>query len=193
MSVWIQCIEAKGIPIPSADEIVDPYAMIRLSSSPIFVRTNVIDNETNPEWNQECTFPLVNIATDVIQITIFDRDVFGQDLELAKLEIHISDIANTDIVDKWFDMLPFYPIQNTPCQIHLILKVLNGPTMMNPMMYQQGLIPGQQMMQPQNMMPNPMLLQQSQMLYNGQPQLSQIMVKMNPLNSPHRYSQIPRT
>ncbi|EAY13158.1 C2 domain containing protein [Trichomonas vaginalis G3] len=189
MSVWVQCIEARGVPCPDPDDIIDPYVLFRISSSPATQRTNVIDNETNPEWNQELTFPLANLATDVIFVNIYDRNVFGQDKDLASLEVHISNLDTNEVTDKWFDMISLFP-NHIPCQIHLILKFINGPPMVNPMMYQQGMIPNPSMMQGtqgmNSMVGNPMF-PQNQMLFGGQTQMPQIMQNINPLYSPYKY------
>ena len=155
MCLWIKVIEAKDVPNPRKEQIVDPFVLLQLSSSIQSQRTRVIDRSQTPKWNQEFVFPLANLSTDVLKCTMIDRDVFDDDKDLAILNVYVSDIPKNDVLDDFFDMQTLYPFSDTP-KLHLRMKLINGPQPVN------------QIMTP--MMPNPQIMNANMMMMNQQQQ-----------------------
>ena len=185
MSLWIQVIEVKNVPQPDKYHIVDPYLSLQLSSALQIQKTRVIDNATDPVWNQEFTFPLVNLSTDVLKCALIDRNIFGEDSDLAKVEVHVSDVPQMDTLDKFYDMQSLYPSDRTT-QIHLKLKLITGPQpsvnpMMAQMIAQQPMNPNMMMLQ--NPMMNPQMMGVNpQMMGNSMNQMNQMNPQMMSVN-----------
>ena len=189
MSLRIKVIEVRNVPHPNKYHIVDPYLSMQLSSGILKQRTRVIDNSSDPIWNEEFTFPLVNLSTDVLNCSLIDRNVFSEDQDLAKVDVHVSDIPHDAYtLDRFYDMQSLYP-SNKTTQIHLILKLVTGPPpqvnpMMAPMMGpQQPQMNSNMMMMMQNPMMNPMMGVNPQMMGNQMNQMNPQMMGSSMMNT----------
>ena len=207
MSLSVQVIEVKNVPQPKKYHIVDPYLSMQLPSTNSRQKTRVIDNSIDPIWNEKFIFPLVNLSTDVLKCSLIDRNVFSQDQDLAKVDVHVSDVPQGEILDKFYDMQSLYPSDKTT-QIHLQLELITGPQpQVNPMLTQMMGPQQQQMnrnlMMMQNPMMNPMMGVNPQMMGNSMNQMNPQMMgnsMMNQMNtnpmmgmqqqmwSPYRYN-----
>ena len=164
MSLWVNVISVKNIPQPDTEQIVDPFVSLQLSSALQTQRTRVIENTNEPKFNQEFTFPLVNLSTDVLKCSLIDRKLFGENRDLAKVEVHVSDVPQGETLDKTYDMQSLYPSDKTT-QIHLNLKLVTGPQpSMTPMMAQMMTMGQMQMNQNQQMMAQNMMMMQNSMM-----------------------------
>lgn len=156
MCLLLTVVEAKnvGSGMDLETDIVDPYVQVRFTNRQI-QRTRVIDNTSSPYWNQEFSFPVTNLATDMINLILKKRNLFDEDEDLAKLEIPLSQISTNEPQDVWMPMQSIRQISSST-QIHLNFRFTTGPQpsmkLMQPgMMYQRMLIPGGPILMPPNM------------------------------------------
>ncbi|KAM7477983.1 hypothetical protein LguiA_026196 [Lonicera macranthoides] len=71
--------------IPSSG---DPYVVIKMGKQKL--KTCVIRNVVNPEWNEDLTLFVVNPNLP-IKLTVYDRDTFAMDDKMGEAEIPIKD------------------------------------------------------------------------------------------------------
>ncbi|KAL5553213.1 hypothetical protein UlMin_040614 [Ulmus minor] len=80
----------KGINLAVRDTISntsDPYVVINMGNQKL--KTKVIKNNCNPEWNDELTLSVSNLQTP-ITLTVYDKDTLTEDDKMGDAEIDIK-------------------------------------------------------------------------------------------------------
>ncbi|KAF7827629.1 protein C2-DOMAIN ABA-RELATED 9-like [Senna tora] len=79
----------KGIDLAIRDtcHTSDPYVVLRMYEQKL--RTKVVKDDCNPEWNEELTLYLKRIDSP-IELNVFDKDTYTEDDPMGKAEIDIK-------------------------------------------------------------------------------------------------------
>ncbi|KAK4264013.1 hypothetical protein QN277_029355 [Acacia crassicarpa] len=78
----------KGINLAVRDSHTsDPYVVITMHEQKL--RTKVVEDDCNPEWNDELTLYVKRI-NDPIILTVFDKDTFTEDDPMGEAELDIK-------------------------------------------------------------------------------------------------------
>ncbi|KDP38077.1 hypothetical protein JCGZ_04720 [Jatropha curcas] len=65
----------------------DPYVVVTME--PHTLKTGVVKNNCNPEWNEELTLSVTDVDVP-IRLTVFDKDKFTADDKIGDAEIDIK-------------------------------------------------------------------------------------------------------
>ncbi|OIW01979.1 hypothetical protein TanjilG_14010 [Lupinus angustifolius] len=65
----------------------DPYVVVHFGDQKL--KTRVIKNNCDPEWNEELTLSVGNVETP-IQLTVYDKDTFSVDDKMGDAEVDIK-------------------------------------------------------------------------------------------------------
>ncbi|XP_077245147.1 GTPase activating protein 1-like [Tasmannia lanceolata] len=77
----------KGINLAVRDvRTSDPYVVLRMGKQKL--KTHVVKNNVNPEWNEELTLSIGDPILPVI-LTVFDKDTFTCDDRMGEAELDI--------------------------------------------------------------------------------------------------------
>ncbi|CAI8605486.1 unnamed protein product [Vicia faba] len=79
----------------------DPYVVVNMGEQKL--RTRVVKNNCNPEWNEELTLSISDVQTP-IHLTVFDKDTFSLDDKVGDAEIDLKPYAQA--VQMKLDTLP---------------------------------------------------------------------------------------
>ncbi|XP_071035382.1 protein unc-13 homolog D-like [Parasteatoda tepidariorum] len=119
----LKVIEASQLAATDPDGLADPYCLIWLNDKKQEAKfTSVKEHTINPEWNEAFTFPLKNIANDVIFIQLWDRDPTGIGANL-KLLRPVKDIRGC----YYF----FYDCFDNVCKCRATVDDFLGQTVIN--------------------------------------------------------------
>ncbi|XAR72226.1 hypothetical protein NMG60_11018796 [Bertholletia excelsa] len=79
----------RGINLVGRDSVTssDPY--VTVSNGEQTVKTRVVKNSINPEWNDELTLPIKDI-NDPLVLSVYDKDTFTEDDKMGDAEIGIK-------------------------------------------------------------------------------------------------------
>ena len=121
MQLHLRVLEALDIAKMDFFSKTDPYCIIELSSGGQRKRTRTVNNTLKPRWNEEFVFNVTNIATDSLQITMYDKDV-GTDEAMSRLSVQLTSLPVGRVLDQWFDMNPARGVKKGG-RIHLILHL----------------------------------------------------------------------
>nr|XP_006130413.1 cytosolic phospholipase A2 zeta [Pelodiscus sinensis] len=84
----------------------DCYVQLQLpTASPITYRTRVVDNSTNPEWNETFQFRIHRATKNILAFTLFDEDVFIND-ELTSIIFDVGGIKPGQTIKHTFNLNP---------------------------------------------------------------------------------------
>ncbi|WRT70761.1 uncharacterized protein IL334_007760 [Kwoniella shivajii] len=78
----------------------DPYVRV-MGNNRVLARTEVMNNNLNPEWDQIVYVPIHNLRESVI-LEVMDYQNIGKDRSLGYVEIKSSEFAETDSEDNQF-------------------------------------------------------------------------------------------
>ncbi|KAI9029637.1 C2 domain-containing protein [Phycomyces nitens] len=87
----------------------DPYVRV-LSGTQIRARTEVVDNNLNPEWGEYHYVPVHSIREDLV-LEVMDWNAKSKDKTLGYTILHMKDLVrqrtneHRDYIDKWFEPL----------------------------------------------------------------------------------------
>lgn len=107
----------------------DPYAAVNLAGARV-ARTRVINNETNPKWDEHFSIPVAHYVDNVV-ITVKDNDMLGAQL-IGDVTIPVEKIIQGKKLEGWHDVIApsgkiahgdaaiFFSIQFTPVEKNLI-------------------------------------------------------------------------
>ncbi|CAG8526013.1 536_t:CDS:10 [Paraglomus occultum] len=71
----------------------DPYVIVSLGST-FRSRTEVINNNLNPEWQDEYHYVPVHTNKEIIVLNVMDFEDSGSDRRLGRTQLHLSDLVN---------------------------------------------------------------------------------------------------
>ncbi|OHS97177.1 XYPPX repeat family protein [Tritrichomonas foetus] len=120
-TLHIKVIEAKNLPKMDLLTKSDPYVVVRVSGSSNFHKTNYKKNTYNPRWNEEFHFPVGNVATDFLNIKMYDKDLVNDD-EMSTLEVPLSSLQPGRVIDQWYELRPCRRIRKGG-SIHLVTHI----------------------------------------------------------------------
>lgn len=78
---------------------VEPFCEIALDN--LHLRTSVIAHETDPVWNEDCSFAVGANATNMLQLTMYDQGRLGRHTKLGIVEISLKNLACGVLHDVW--------------------------------------------------------------------------------------------
>ncbi|XP_028770068.1 protein C2-DOMAIN ABA-RELATED 10-like [Neltuma alba] len=83
----------KGINLAVRDSRAsDPYVVITMHEQKL--RTRVVEDDCNPEWNDELTLYVKRIDAPII-ITVLDKDTFTEDDPMGEVELDIKPLLES--------------------------------------------------------------------------------------------------
>lgn len=212
MKLHVRVVEATDVPKMDLFGKADPYCCLTCGTTNVIQKTKVCSNTYNPVWNQEFHFDVTSQATDMLYVSMKDRDRGMSDDPISKKSIPLNTLVIGNVYDKWHDMEPYKGVKKGG-RLRLVLHLASssaipfqqitpqmsmynaGPVMSPPPMYPQyGMQPMysqygmQQMMPPQPMMGQPMYAPQPQMMgqsmYPQQPMMQQPTLMGQPQMAP---------
>ena len=80
----------------------DPYALVSFGGDKM--KTPVVKNNQNPEWNFNANIPIDENGPRNVRVEVFDSDKFGKDKPIGSTNIDVEDIVNGKPLNK--DWLP---------------------------------------------------------------------------------------
>jgi hypothetical protein len=81
----------------------DSYCTITMSDQPDSVSTRVVTNSTNPRWHQGFQLRVLDPATSVMRVEVWDRSFPVEDL-LGRRAIPVAGIPPDGELADWFDL-----------------------------------------------------------------------------------------
>ncbi|XP_054827107.1 cytosolic phospholipase A2 zeta-like [Eublepharis macularius] len=100
-NLTVKILRARNIKGTDLFSKADCYVELRLpTASPITYRTQVIDNSSDPEWNETFQFRINSAVKNTLELTLFDEDVLVSD-ELTSVVFDVTGIK------------PGRPVKNT--------------------------------------------------------------------------------
>lgn len=104
--VRIKVVEANGLMKKDKKSQSDPFVVAKLKGLKQMmssVKTNVVNNNQNPIWNQELDLFVPN-TTDVLILKVHDKDTIKSSL-LGMVEIPLSSFYNSPPSDSWLHLM----------------------------------------------------------------------------------------
>eukprot|EP00026_Physarum_polycephalum_P001459 Phypoly_transcript_01461.p1 GENE.Phypoly_transcript_01461~~Phypoly_transcript_01461.p1 ORF type:complete len:439 (+),score=53.02 Phypoly_transcript_01461:186-1502(+) len=83
---------------------VEPFCEIALDN--LHLRTSVISHESDPVWNEDCSFTLGAHTTNTLHITMYDHGKLGRHTKLGAVEISLKNLACDILHDMWQPVQP---------------------------------------------------------------------------------------
>ncbi|XP_060118629.1 cytosolic phospholipase A2 zeta [Heteronotia binoei] len=100
-NLTVKILKARNIKGTDLFSKADCYVELRLpTASPIVYRTQVIDNSSDPEWNETFQYRINSAVKNTLELTLFDEDVLVSD-ELTSVVFDVTGIK------------PGRPVKNT--------------------------------------------------------------------------------
>ncbi|XP_053123364.1 cytosolic phospholipase A2 zeta isoform X2 [Hemicordylus capensis] len=100
-NLTVKILRARNIKGTDLLSKADCYVELRLpTASPITYQTRVIDNSSDPEWNETFRYKIHNAVKNTLELTLFDEDVLVSD-ELTSVVFDVT------------GMVPGRPLKNT--------------------------------------------------------------------------------
>ncbi|KAH0620646.1 hypothetical protein JD844_021312 [Phrynosoma platyrhinos] len=105
----VKVLRARNIKGTDLLSKADCYVELRLpTASPITYRTRVIDNSSDPEWNETFHFKIHNAVKNTMELALFDEDVLISD-ELASLIFDVTGLKAGRPWKETFRLKEAYP------------------------------------------------------------------------------------
>ena len=111
--IQLDLIQAKDLVKSDIIGKSDPFAVIQFDNNKI--KTPVVKNNQNPEWNFETDIPIDENGPRNIKIDIFDSDKLGKDKSLGSANIPVVNIIHGNNYDK--DWLPLAGTKSGKVQV----------------------------------------------------------------------------
>jgi len=70
------------------------------------VKTKVVDNNLNPEWNETFDLDVEDKETQALVLEVFDKDEVGQDKKLGVVKYLLADLEPENLKDLTLQLLP---------------------------------------------------------------------------------------
>mmetsp|Transcript_17478 Transcript_17478/g.28709 ORF Transcript_17478/g.28709 Transcript_17478/m.28709 type:complete len:431 (-) Transcript_17478:284-1576(-) len=102
----LKVVEAKSIAARDRNGSSDPYCEIRYGS--MKTKTKTLKKTVNPIWNAEfiCKWDEEPERPDVLNVVLYDKDMFTSDDYLGEVVITLSDLTLTDgLSDAWYNLI----------------------------------------------------------------------------------------
>ncbi|KAI5508125.1 C2 domain (calcium/lipid-binding domain, CaLB) family [Trichomonas vaginalis G3] len=102
MLLHVNIMECKGLPTMGILNTINPYCEIRYEKKAY--KTTVKKNNTHPQWNQFCSFPISKHEGKLIFVVKNMKPLIDKDA--SQIAINVASIPQDKIVDRWFDLKP---------------------------------------------------------------------------------------
>eukprot|EP00002_Diphylleia_rotans_P001016 TRINITY_DN10556_c0_g1_i10.p1 TRINITY_DN10556_c0_g1~~TRINITY_DN10556_c0_g1_i10.p1 ORF type:complete len:1388 (+),score=278.91 TRINITY_DN10556_c0_g1_i10:174-4166(+) len=96
-------IEARNLLAADRQGTSDPYCKVTIQGKS--QKTEIIDAQLNPTWNQTLVFKGITEVKGTIMIEVLDHDKFSTDDSLGIVEIPLAD-TREEVLDQWYDLKP---------------------------------------------------------------------------------------
>ncbi len=110
----VRLVEGKNMPKMDVLSHSDPYVILQIGGER--KKSNVIQNNANPRWNQQFYFDVRNPENDFLELEVWDKDTFTADDRIGRTSVPLRGLRRMHPKDVWVN-LDGRP--NT--QLHLIL------------------------------------------------------------------------
>ncbi|CAM5151073.1 unnamed protein product [Natator depressus] len=105
-NLTVKVLRARNIKGTDLLSKADCYVQLRLpTASPITYRTQVVDNSSNPEWNETFQYRIHNAVKNILELTLFDEDVLIND-ELTSVVFDVGGIKPGQPLKRTFKLNP---------------------------------------------------------------------------------------
>eukprot|EP01087_Luapelamoeba_hula_P007200 TRINITY_DN1748_c2_g1_i2.p1 TRINITY_DN1748_c2_g1~~TRINITY_DN1748_c2_g1_i2.p1 ORF type:complete len:3417 (+),score=716.50 TRINITY_DN1748_c2_g1_i2:301-10551(+) len=115
----LRVVSARDLPSSDKSGSSDPYVRIKLKTKKLRrkMKTKVVHQSLNPEWNEEFSFERGEVSTDVdvLQFHVFDHDRLSRADPLAMCELSLKKLQSTPLLDVWL------PSTTGEGQVHVTL------------------------------------------------------------------------
>ena len=110
----------------SSKSNADPDPYFKLSCGDQSYCTRVITRETNPVWNEDCTFTIdTPSSSDTLHICLFDRNnrVMGSDAFIGRCDLPLDSFPSNKTIDTWQEVRAVDELQHgqVMCELHLVI------------------------------------------------------------------------
>ena len=103
----VEVIEARKLPKMDLIGKADPYCYVWLSSRPTNrKKTKTVKKTYTPVWNESYSFPVQDMAVDVLKVQMYDWDRTSKDDPISTLDVELKTLKIGEVKDEWFDMTP---------------------------------------------------------------------------------------
>ncbi|KAM7165265.1 cytosolic phospholipase A2 zeta-like isoform 3-T3 [Macrochelys suwanniensis] len=105
-NLTVKVLRARNIKGTDLLSKADCYVQLRLpTASPITYRTQVVDNSSNPEWNETFQYRIHNAVKNILEFSLFDEDVLIND-ELTSIVFDVGGIKPGQPLKRTFKLNP---------------------------------------------------------------------------------------
>ena len=112
-AIKLELIQAKDLVKSDLVGKSDPYAVISFDADSI--KTPVVKNNQNPEWNFNANIPVDEIGPRKIKIEVFDSDKHGKDKPIGTANLDVADLIYGNPLEK--EWLPLAGVKSGKIQV----------------------------------------------------------------------------
>ncbi|XP_020584291.1 C2 and GRAM domain-containing protein At1g03370-like [Phalaenopsis equestris] len=125
MRLYVQVIEARGLPAMDLNGLSDPYVRLQLGKQR--AKTKVVKKSLNPLWDEEFSFRVGDLREELI-VSVLDEDKYFSDDFLGQVKLPLSKVLDADnlsLGSVWYQLQPrSKKSKNQECgEIHLTLSL----------------------------------------------------------------------
>ncbi|XP_063145971.1 cytosolic phospholipase A2 zeta [Candoia aspera] len=103
-NLTVKILRARNIKGTDLLSKADCYVELRLpTASPVIYRTRVIDNSSDPEWNETFQYRIHDAIKNTLELTLFDEDVLISD-ELTSVVFDVTGIEEGHLLKNTFKL-----------------------------------------------------------------------------------------
>lgn len=121
-SLNIRVVGGKDLPDLSPATVLDPYLSFHLEDNAVVKNTRVINNSTQPFWNQDIKFEIMSLNCIRIYAKLMNRNIFEDDTELGSIIIEPGFKNLGQTVEDWYTICQDKK-NNKESKIHLMFQV----------------------------------------------------------------------
>lgn len=97
----VHVVEARDLKPMDMDGTSDPYVVLQIEDQRI--ETNYKKSTLSPVWNESFTFDIIH-GKDPLQVTIMDKDTFGNDDFEGQCLVSLHDLRDQMKHDVWVEL-----------------------------------------------------------------------------------------
>ncbi|PKU69690.1 C2 and GRAM domain-containing protein At1g03370 isoform X2 [Dendrobium catenatum] len=106
MRLYVQVIEARGLPAMDLNGLSDPYVRLQLGKQR--AKTKVVKKSLNPFWDEEFNFRVGDLKEELI-ILVLDEDKYFSDDSIGQVKLPLAkvlDAENLSLGSAWYQLQP---------------------------------------------------------------------------------------
>jgi len=122
----VRVVEARDLMPMDLNGKSDPYVVLKLGSMQT-QRTNYVNSELNPVWNEVFTFD-VDTGKELLELSVFDKDDFGSDDFLGAFALKLDGYRDQQPHDEWFELQPDKSTAQWHGRLRLVIQYVYSKT-----------------------------------------------------------------